>query len=167
MTDQTLTDSEALFGGRTLTLQLIDGSTRTVFLRLIRVSEITTFLEKIATDEEAALRMVLSDPDLDFDSLTIESFDALLEANVAVNFTPALASSRAKLARAEKTGVGVVALLRDMASVSQSFAPTSPSPEDGLPPNSESSPSPGSSSSGGDSPTATAATPSPDSTPQG
>jgi hypothetical protein len=162
-----LSDAEALFGGRTIEVRFRDGTTRPLFLRLIRISEIPSFLELIATNEDAALRSVLPEgDDIDFDALAMESYEALMEANLEVNFTPALASQNGKLARAQKTGLGVKALLDDMVSISRSFAPTSPSLEAGPQTPSCSRPSPGSSSSGAASVTESSARPSHDSSRQ-
>lgn len=162
-----LTEAEVLFGGRNLTVHFRNGTSREIFVRLICLSEIPEFLDRIATNEEDALRSVLSEAsDLNLDSLTLESYQALMEANLEVNFTVALASQRAKLARAEKTGLGVTGLLNDLASLSRSFAQISPSPEDGRLPISTSKPSPGFSSSGGGSVPLNTETPSPGFTPQ-
>jgi hypothetical protein len=162
-----ITDAEALFGGRDIAVQYRDGTTHTLFLRLIRISEITKFLDLIMQDEIAALKMVLPEgDDLDPDALTFEGLAALLEANLEVNFTAALASNRAKLDRATKTGLGVKGLMEDLVSLSQSFAPRSPSQPAGPPSSSAPTPFPGSPSSGEPSAPATKPTPVQESTPQ-
>lgn len=127
----------AFAGALDFALQLRDGSTRPARLRLILQSEIGAFLDLMADDEQAALRLCLeTTPPLELDHLTDDSLEALLEANIELNFTRALASQKARQARAERTGAGLRELMAGMVSLLARFdadapPPATPSPSSG------------------------------------
>lgn len=120
----------ALYGGRNVPVTLRDGGNAVVHLRLVKISEIGEYLDK-AIDEREALKMCIEEPKgFDLDTLSDESYDALTDANLTLNFTRALAMKEREAARAEQTGKGIVGLMQGVAGLLQKFAPPSPSPAD-------------------------------------
>lgn len=127
-----LSDAALIYGGEKLPAVLRDGSHIEVSLRLIRLSEIPAFLDLYASDETKALVHCVAAPlPFDPDALTDESYTALIEANTRLNFTRALARSRERLARVEKSGGDLLKLMQETHSLLAAFSPKSPSPEAG------------------------------------
>lgn len=135
-----LPESTLIYAGESHTVTLRDGSTRSVGLRLIKLSEIPTFLDAFATSEDRALAYALQLPEgapaLEFDDLTDESYTALVEANQTLNFTRALARSRERLKRAQDSAPALVSLAADLQSALSGFLLKSPSPAATPPPSS-------------------------------
>lgn len=113
----------ALAGSRTLKLKQRDGKPIDVVLRLIKISEIPIFLDIVEQEIESLVFCIQSPQKLDFDLLSDESYDELVEANYELNFTRALASQKRKLARAERIGVGLGEMAKDMVLLLSKYAP--------------------------------------------
>lgn len=140
-------ESVALYGGRAVEVLYRSGVQGVVHLRLIKASECGAFLDTMHRSEVEAYQMAVDPakcspastveidgvpPRLapDLDDLTDESRAEVLEANLALNFTRALAVKRREADRAAQTGAGMKDLLQGLASVLSTFAPPSPSPAD-------------------------------------
>jgi hypothetical protein len=124
-----MTPNALLYGGTTVSCTLRDGSTVSVKLRLIKISEIPAYLDVSLDDAKALVFCVESPTPFDPDALTDDSFLALAAANTELNFSRALAMSDQRLKRAESNGVGLAQLAVNLASVLNRYSPKSPSPE--------------------------------------
>jgi len=147
---QTQIDQAALDGELTLhDLTTARGQPCVVTLRAIKISESQAFLA--ARDDEAeALRFAVSgysaegwEGEFDPDMLSEASYDALVEANDALNFTAATRRVAKQLKRTERTALGMQEVVRLMGSVLQRFAAQSPVPTGSAAGKSATSPSAG------------------------
>lgn len=133
----------ALYGGKSVPVRSRAGTEGVVHLRLIALSECGCFLDIHRQDGERAAALFVIDASkstlpaeattegqLDFDQLADESYTAVLEENLALNFTRALAVKRRETARAAQTGAGLRQILDEMVSILSTYAPSSPPPAD-------------------------------------
>lgn len=130
-----------LYGGKHIPVTMRDGTSAVVHLRLVTIEEIGEYLDK-AVDERAALKMCVAsvwipgeggtkDPlEFDVNALSDESYNTLVDENLSLNFTRALAMKEREAVRAEKTGRGITGLMEGVVAILQKFAPSSPSPAD-------------------------------------
>ena len=85
------TPTETLAGGERVPCTLADGTSVNIFIRQVKPSELLAYLEAEAGGEEAVLRLVASrdGQPLDLDTLSLDSYEALIEADQRQNFTAA------------------------------------------------------------------------------
>jgi hypothetical protein len=121
-------DKTILYGGKSISVTLRNGSTAEVALRLIYINEIERFLDLSMEEEKGLLFCIESPKDLKLEDLTDDSYDRLIEENKNLNFTRALARSRSRLERARETGANLITLAKDLSSLLMRFSQTSHSP---------------------------------------
>jgi len=100
------TSDDLINGGELLDLPLRTGKEVRVYVRQVTASELLSYLKAEAEGEEAVLAMTCrvagSDEAIDLDTLTLESYEALLAADQRQNFTAARAREKREAARAAR-----------------------------------------------------------------
>lgn len=100
------TSDDLINGGELLDLPLRTGKEVRVFVRQVTASELMRYLQAEAEGEEAVLAMTCrvagTDEVIDLDTLTLESYEALLAADQRQNFTAARAREKREAARAAR-----------------------------------------------------------------
>jgi hypothetical protein len=85
--DEKPTPTQIIAGGESVPVELDDGTKTTVFVRQVKPSELAAYIEAEAKGEAAVLAMTAGIDDLD--TITLDSYDALIEADARQNFTHA------------------------------------------------------------------------------
>jgi hypothetical protein len=118
---------DTLLGGRDVTVTRLDGSTQSVRVRQLPISELGKYFV-VAEDEGATIELICSQPRGWSATLTPDSFEAALVAAEELNLDPLSRYAARVAARREKLMPGVTEkLLEMMATQSASSAPGSPS----------------------------------------
>lgn len=106
-----VTEAQVIAGGEIVEINY-RGAKTTAFVRQVRPTELTQYLQAEATGEEAVLAMVATGSDgdtIDLNELDLASFEALIEADQRQNFTAARAKEKRETARAGRQ----LAILRE------------------------------------------------------
>jgi hypothetical protein len=97
------TDSQIIAGGEEVAVQY-RGQPATAFVRQIRPTELTRYMQAESAGEEDVLKFVarISGEPVDLDALDLPSYELLLEADQRQNFTAARAREKREIARAAR-----------------------------------------------------------------
>lgn len=82
-----ITDQEMIAGGARVSVRTLQGESLEIFVRQMKVSELADYLRAEARGDVPLLEQVTGQPKEVLESLTLDSFEALLEADRKQNFS--------------------------------------------------------------------------------
>lgn len=94
-----ITDQQILAGGARVSVKTLQGEALEIFVRQMKVSELTDYLRAEAKGDIPLLEQVTGQPQEVLESLTLDSFEALLEADRKQNFSYARQKEKREIER--------------------------------------------------------------------